>query len=167
MTNLKKLKIKQPMLGMATWRFLATKTTKSKTEKTTKKINVDKIISQSNKNDNKNDTFNEVGVQMINERIRSHLFGPRQPKDPLLIKKAIEHLKKFDLGRRMEKVKDISDIELPKLYGSNLDEHFRYIARQQSAFYHKLMNMFINQTLPRMPENFEHRPGWTKLKQFF
>jgi DNA polymerase gamma 1 len=137
----------------------------------TKNKNVIKsIISTINsKADEKNDSsdaklrISEVGVQMINEKLRSHLFKSKIKKDPNDIRKSQEHLASFNLNNgKLDPIKDIEYIELPKLMGQNIEEHFLNIGRKQLDKYLKLISQFANSDLPSMPKNFNFSPGWTK-----
>ncbi len=107
--------------------------------------------------------FNSCGIQMINEELRSYLFGCKQEKKPADIDKARNHLNKFDLlNKNPEKVKDVANLRLPKLYGANLDEHFTYIGYKQILKYTKLLNSFCASGVPDIPDEFEFQAGWTK-----
>lgn len=61
---------------------------------------------------------NEVGVQMINEDLRSYIFGNKKPNSDENVKRAKEHLKEHNLAdKKVEFLKDVTGIELPKLIG--------------------------------------------------
>lgn len=105
----------------------------------------------------------EVGVQMINEKLRSHLFKEKAIKDPFVVQKSQEHLAHFNLNDgKLDPIKDIDYIELPKLVGHNIEEHFLNIGRKQLDNYLRLISQFANSEIPSMPSNFNFGPGWTK-----
>lgn len=56
----------------------------------------------------------------------------------------------------------VEKLELPKLTGSNIDEHIRNIARQQTEAYSKLMTHFTISGIPEIPAEFAMEPGWVK-----
>ena len=110
--------------------------------------------------------INEVGVQMINEKLRKYLFSLEKTDPHLdLVNKSKTHLEKFGLNKKEPNsfIKDIDHIELPKLKGQNLEEHFQKIGNEQTQKYRKLISLFSSQkSLPKMPTNFCFKAGWTK-----
>jgi DNA polymerase gamma 1 len=137
-------------------------------------ININKLnstlsctnLSSSSHENDKRVRVNEVGVQMINEKLRSYLFGANKSTPPIeLVDKSLKHLNTFDLNtKKLDSfLKDVDNIELPKLRGSNLDEHFKTIGNEQTYEYRKLISIFsANDILPKIPKMFSFKPGWTK-----
>lgn len=107
---------------------------------------------------------NEFGVQMINEKLRSYLFGNKcvdHSQDD--IEKAKKHLKKFDLlGKTTPPLKDVANLKLPKLKGNNIEEHIMIIANTIKNKYYKFFCRLASSDIPEMPTNFEFSPGWTR-----
>lgn len=104
---------------------------------------------------------------MINEKLRSYLFDHKNADDAELIRKAQENLKKFNLGSGdIQAMKDLGDrLELPKLKGKNLSEHFYNIGREQTEVYLKLLSKFGNDYLNdqlKLPKEFVFKAGWTR-----
>ena len=120
-------------------------------------------IAQENENSVR---INEVGVQMINEKLRRYLFGLEKNTSPKeLVEKSRKHLNSFDLNKKQldSFIRDVDNIELPKLRGRNLEEHFKNIGNEQTHVYRKLICSFAaNPTLPKMPTTFHFKSGWTK-----
>jgi DNA polymerase gamma 1 len=109
--------------------------------------------------------ISEVGVQMINDKLRSHLFKNKITKDASIVKKSLEHLAYFNLNDgKLDPIKDIDYIELPKLLGQNIDEHFLTIGRKQVDKYLRLISQFANSEIPPMPKSFNFSNGWTKYE---
>ena len=110
--------------------------------------------------------INEVGVQMINEKLRRYLFGGEKNKPAIeLVEKSRKHLNSFDLNKNPldSFIKDVDNIELPKMRGRNIEEHFETIGNEQTREYRKLISLFSAQdTLPKMPKSFSFKSGWTK-----
>jgi DNA polymerase gamma 1 len=130
-----------------------------------KSISKSKLMSAESLKSNSNDTrrLNPCGIQMVNEDLRSYLFGPKKPKNQTAIDKALDHLNKFDLlNKNTEQISDVKGLKLPELYGTNLDEHFKYIGYKQILKYTKLLNRFCQTELPKLPDKFELQAGWTK-----
>lgn len=111
--------------------------------------------------------INEFGVQMLDEKVRSYLFGKKlQDRDGAKIDVAKEHLEKFDLlGKNVETLKDIDNIEIPKLKGNNIEEHFNVISKQYTEKYRSMLNSFSSSQLPVIPKEFEFTPGWTRYTE--
>lgn len=123
-------------------------------------------LSPSGHENDKRVRINEVGVQMINEKLRSYLFGANKSTAPIeLVDKSLKHLNAFDLNtKKLDSfLNDVDNIELPKLRGSNLDEHFKTIGNEQTYEYRKLISIFsANDTLPKIPNRFSFKSGWNK-----
>jgi DNA polymerase gamma 1 len=108
--------------------------------------------------------INQVGIQMINEKLRHYLFNENVEPDPEKIKIAMTHLTSFELNCKPSAVqKDVDELELPTLRGQNIAEHFTNIGRSQARGYLKLMSKLTNDQLPPMPTKFEFQSGWTRL----
>ncbi len=108
---------------------------------------------------------NEFGIQMIDEKFRSHLFGDAKSIqiDPQAISSAKEHLKKFDLlDKKFDPLRQIDNLELPRLCGSNIEEHFENIGNKLTKNYLKLLSSLSSTNLPKKPDNFVLSPGWTR-----
>ena len=108
--------------------------------------------------------INELGIQMINEKLRQYLFRDEvNLSDSELVQKAQEHLKMFNLQNKKSDIqKEISDFELPRLGGKNIEEHFINIARKQTNEYLKLISKLTNNNIPEIPSMFQLTTGWTK-----
>ena len=58
---------------------------------------------------------NEFGVQMINEKYRSLIFGEKKEKNDNDIEKAKKHLQSFELdNKKVEILNEFQDFEMPK-----------------------------------------------------
>jgi hypothetical protein len=124
-----------------------------------------KIASALNQNEPTKARHNEVGIQMISENLREYLFGERKPVNKENIEKARDHLKQFNLlEKNTDQIKDITNnIKLPKLYGANLDEHFKHIAGKYTDKYVKIISKLCStQDLPKMPTKYNFSSGWTR-----
>ena len=117
-------------------------------------------------NGTKTPNINEFGVQMINESLRSYLFGNKFTQlDSNAIAKAKMHLKKFDLlGKDVELIKEVDNLKLPRLMGLNIDDHFKIIANSIKNKYFKLLCSLASSDIPKMPDEFEFSAGWTRYE---
>lgn len=116
------------------------------------------------RNSSQPQNFNEFGVQMLDEKTRSYLFGKKShDQDDSKIAMAKEHLKKFDLlGKDVDTLKYINSLDLPKLKGKNIEEHFNVISKLYTEKYRSLLNSFSSSQLPHIPKEFQFTPGWTR-----
>ena len=107
---------------------------------------------------------NIVGIQMLPEILRHKIFGGCAKSSVDEAKRlAIEkHLKKHDLLGKKTSVQESVDFPLPPLYGSNIDEHFRTIAVQQTLPYRVQAEQLASASLPPQPNQWILREGWTK-----
>jgi DNA polymerase gamma 1 len=109
--------------------------------------------------------INPLGIQMLSSKLHEQLFS--SVGEPVYsdenIEKSKVHLKQFELGlNNSEKLDDI-ELDLPKLEGKNLNEHFETIARQQSEPYVDLIHQLIQADIPQQPTQWKYVKGWTKF----
>jgi hypothetical protein len=107
---------------------------------------------------------NEFGVQMINEKLRSYLFGEKSVElNQEEIENAKKQLGKFDLlGKEIPPLKDVDNLKLPRLKGKNIEDHVMVIASNINNKYYKLFCLLASSQIPEMPKNFVFKPGWSK-----
>lgn len=115
--------------------------------------------------------FNEMKIQMLPQKLQRQIFKPSLSVTDSEsfgnnisenIQACIEKLKKFDLWDKNNEVLPDVDLSLPPLKGENLDAHFRNIAIEQSAEYFDALVELSTSELPRKPEKWEKKIGWTK-----
>ncbi|XP_013395097.1 DNA polymerase subunit gamma-1 isoform X2 [Lingula anatina] len=73
-----------------------------------------------------------------------------------------KHLKSHDLWDKETTVVPEVNFDLPKLYGSNIDEHFKIIAEKQCAGYRKKADILTTGSLPYKPQTWAETQGWTR-----
>ena len=110
--------------------------------------------------------YNALDIQMLSKSLHEQVFGPHQNDvDNKSISKSVEHLTKHDLhGRAKSLIPDV-DFKLPPLRGSNIEEHFEIIAREQTASYFEMAERLSRVCLPSRPNEWSFEPGWTKYCQ--
>ena len=94
--------------------------------------------------------FNEVGIQMLPERLRNQLFKSERtgkPKDDILRIYEDLHKRNCDLDRKVVQKPDVN-LTLPDLKGGNLDEHLRLITAESFLPYFELGNELSSCSLP-------------------
>lgn len=108
--------------------------------------------------------FNEIGIQMISEKWRSILFGKKRQNNEEFVNKIKKNLENFGLNTNSSNnFQQIPEgLQIPKLFGANLDEHFKIIASQQSDKYVRIISNLIASEIPTMPKNWSFKQGWTR-----
>ncbi|XP_066950495.1 DNA polymerase subunit gamma-1 isoform X1 [Macrobrachium rosenbergii] len=111
---------------------------------------------------------NCLGIQMLSSSLFNQIFGkippkqPREQQEDFLRSKM--HLEDQSLWGKEPSVLPESDFRIPSIEGSNLEEHFCYIAEEQCKPYKELLNKLIQGTLPSFPDHWQFTPGWTQYK---
>ena len=82
--------------------------------------------------------------------------------DSEMVKKCQQHLEVHNLWKKSGTALPEVEFELPPLLGSNIDEHFRNIAEEQSRPYFEKAQMLAELTLSAIPDEWSYSPGWTK-----
>lgn len=100
---------------------------------------------------------------MLSSSLHAQVFrGKMDTYDPTTIKKCQEHLTAHSLWKKSGTVLPELEFELPPQLGSNIDEHFRNIAEQQSRPYFEKAKLLAELRLPAIPNEWCFSPGWTK-----
>lgn len=103
---------------------------------------------------------------MLSEALHRQVFpGVEYEQNSTAIEKCIYHLKEHSLWGKSKSVLPDVNMSLPKLLGSNIDEHFKTIARQQSKPYFELSEQLSSTILPPMPEEWAFVSGWSKYNK--
>ncbi|CAH2055923.1 unnamed protein product, partial [Iphiclides podalirius] len=100
---------------------------------------------------------------MVSQNIYDQLFktSPR-PVDPNVIKSCQNNLIKHGINyKEFCNLPDVN-INLPKLEGQNIEEHFYNIGENQSAPYRNLLNILAKSNLPPLPKKWTRIQGWCK-----
>lgn len=109
--------------------------------------------------------FNPLEIQMLSEQLHQQVFrGKSERYDAEVVQKCTEHLTKHDLWGKAGSLLEDVDFKLPPLLGSNIDEHFREIAEEQSKPYFEKAQWLAESNLSVMPEEWSFSPGWTKYE---
>ncbi|XP_069767303.1 DNA polymerase subunit gamma-1 isoform X2 [Narcine bancroftii] len=107
--------------------------------------------------------MNPLNIQMLSNGLHKQIFGDVQAEaSDEAIQKSIEHLKYHNLWDKETHILPDVELQLPRLYGSNIDEHFRTLAQKQSFPYLEAANELVRYDLPEMPMEWTWAIGWTK-----
>ena len=100
---------------------------------------------------------------MLSTELHSQVFyGKSEAYDSETVKTCQQHLGVHNLWSKTGSVLPDVDFQLPPLQGSNIDEHFRTIAEEQSTPYFEKAQMLAETTLSAIPDEWNFSPGWTK-----
>lgn len=107
--------------------------------------------------------LNPLNIQMLSRNLHKQIFRGVEPgyrEDDVL--RSIQHLQKHQLwGKETSPLPDV-ELKLPKMYGTNIDEHFRTLAKTQSLPYLEAANKLQLADLPPMPQEWNWEVGWTR-----
>ncbi|NXP70989.1 DPOG1 polymerase, partial [Ramphastos sulfuratus] len=106
--------------------------------------------------------MNPLNIQMLSKTLHEQIFrGARVHYSAAEIQKSMKHLQQHDLwGKETSTLPDV-DLQLPHMYGDNIDEHFRLLAQKQSLPYLEAANELLQCELPSMPTQWAWQLGWT------
>lgn len=107
--------------------------------------------------------MNPLNIQMLSRTLHEQIFrGAQVHHSSTDIQRSVEHLQRHDLwGKETSTLPDV-DLRLPRMYGNNIDEHFRLLAQKQSLPYLEAANALLRCELPPVPEQWAWQLGWTR-----
>ncbi|EPB85093.1 hypothetical protein HMPREF1544_08145 [Mucor circinelloides 1006PhL] len=115
--------------------------------------------------------INPAHVQLLSPSLQSQLFQPYlstsiEKSEETLIKEAYaqEHLTLQEIWGKKNEINTPIDVQLPKLLGANLEEHFMRIGLEQAVPYLDQCEQLTKINLPDMPKVWKKTSGWTRYK---
>ncbi|XP_064484440.1 DNA polymerase subunit gamma-1-like [Ornithodoros turicata] len=104
-----------------------------------------------------------IGIQLLSLDLHKQVFGESTSSpDPKSVERSIDHLQDQGLwGHKTSVVPDVS-FQLPKLLGSNLDEHFTKLGERYACDYRVSAEKLADSQLPPLPRQWVFARGWTK-----
>ncbi|XP_071610428.1 DNA polymerase subunit gamma-1 [Heliangelus exortis] len=107
--------------------------------------------------------MNPLNIQMLSRTLHEQIFrGAQVHYSAEEIQRSVKHLQHHDLwGKETSTLPDV-DLQLPRMYGDNIDEHFRLLAQKQSLPYLEAANELLQCELPPMPTQWAWQLGWTR-----
>lgn len=116
---------------------------------------------------------NPVNIQMLPDVLYEQLFR-YSGEEVLQCEESIlgaikDHFKNHDLLSKItekpsSKLDDVN-LELPRMQGGNIDEHFARIAEEQAAPYKQQADWLASKDLPALPHKWAYSAGWTKYNK--
>lgn len=107
--------------------------------------------------------MNPLGIQMLSKGLHEQIFRGAQVRfSEEDIQKSVEHLQKHDLwGKETSTIPDV-ELQLPRMYGANIDEHFCRLAQAQNLPYLEAAKELIQREMPPRPTEWAWEVGWTR-----
>lgn len=115
---------------------------------------------------NGEERYGPNGIQMLSKYLHKQIFGKTasQQWDAACIERSCKELERHGLkGKDIPSLEDVK-LDLPSLYGDNVDDHFYWIASQQCEPYVKLINQMLEVKLPPTPTEWSMTEGWTRYE---
>ncbi|XP_068954672.1 DNA polymerase subunit gamma-1 [Petaurus breviceps papuanus] len=108
---------------------------------------------------------NALHIQMLSRGLHEQIFGqPELQPSKEAIRQSVEHLQKHGLwGQETSALPDV-ELRLPRLYGEDLDQHFRILAQKQSLPYLEAAHELLQAELPPLPKKWAWKEGWTRYE---
>lgn len=106
---------------------------------------------------------NPLNIQMLSVNLHQQIFRGAEPVyEEENVQRSIGHLERHELwGKEAALLPDV-ELELPHMYGDNIDEHFRILAQKQSLPYLEAASLLQLSQLPTMPQSWAWEVGWTR-----
>ena len=114
-------------------------------------------------------TINEVGIQYLSRHLKHQIYPsdtntktskPLSVYDKIKINLSQQYLDKFNLLNKKTNITDPITLDLPKLHGKTLNEHFIRLALNDVSPYLNFAGMHSSIDLPARPKNWLLKPGW-------
>ncbi|KAM7010472.1 DNA polymerase subunit gamma-1 isoform 1-T1 [Passerculus sandwichensis] len=107
--------------------------------------------------------MNPLNIQMLSRSLHEQIFrGARVRYSAEEVRRSVRHLQQHGLwGRDTSTLPDV-ELRLPRMYGRDIDEHFRLLAQKQSLPYLEAAEELLRCQLPPLPERWAWRLGWTR-----
>lgn len=109
--------------------------------------------------------LNPLNIQMLSKNLHEQIFRGLEPEySQSHVERSIKHLQKHKLwGKETSLLPDV-ELKLPRMYGENIDEHFRILAQKQSLPYLEAATKLHLADLPPMPQEWNFEIGWTRYE---
>lgn len=122
-------------------------------------------FSCSNVNCNK-ERIGPNGIQMLSKFLHEQIFGGADNVqwDPASVEESQQELARHGLSDKKVSLLEDVQLQLPSLYGNNINDHFYQIASQQLEPYMKLINNMLGAQLPPSPSEWSMAEGWTRYE---
>lgn len=108
-----------------------------------------------------------LDIQMLSKYLHKQIFRNSTKNKTELNEKQYRiiqnHLARFGLWGKSTTESQNVNLQLPHLYGRNLDEHFRHIAQEQVKPYLSLTQQLVAGKVPPLPKKWSYQEGMIPL----
>ncbi|XP_051690182.2 DNA polymerase subunit gamma-1 isoform X2 [Oryctolagus cuniculus] len=107
--------------------------------------------------------YNALHIQMLSRGLHEQIFGRGgEMPEEAAVRRSVQHLQEHGLwGQPATPLPDV-ELRLPRLYGDNLEQHFRLLAQKQSLPYLEAADSLLRAQLPPQPTSWAWAEGWTR-----
>uniref|UniRef100_A0A665VII3 DNA polymerase subunit gamma-1 n=1 Tax=Echeneis naucrates TaxID=173247 RepID=A0A665VII3_ECHNA len=106
--------------------------------------------------------MNPLNIQMLSKNLHKQIFRGVEPEyKEEDVERSIKHLKTHQLWGKETSLLPDMELKLPRMFGDNIDEHFRILAQNQSLPYLVAAISLQRAELPPMPQEWSWDVGWT------
>ncbi|XP_067357780.1 DNA polymerase subunit gamma-1 isoform X2 [Channa argus] len=107
--------------------------------------------------------LNPLNIQMLSRNLHEQIFRGLNPEYRQEdVERSIGHLQKHKLWGKETSLLPNVNLKLPQMYGKNIDEHFRFLAQNQSLPYLDSASKMQQAELLPMPRVWSWEVGWTR-----
>ncbi|XP_019749565.1 DNA polymerase subunit gamma-1 isoform X3 [Hippocampus comes] len=107
--------------------------------------------------------LNPLNIQMLSRNLHEQIFRGLVPEyREEDVERSVRHLQKHQLWGKETALLQEVELKLPKMYGDNIDEHFRVLAQKQSLPYLEAAAELQQADLPPLPQEWTWQVGWTR-----
>ncbi|NXT09154.1 DPOG1 polymerase, partial [Prunella fulvescens] len=107
--------------------------------------------------------MNPLNIQMLSRSLHEQIFRGAQVRySAEAVRRSVRHLQRHELwGKETSTLPDVH-LQLPRMYGDNIDQHFRLLAQKQSLPYLEAAEELLRCQLPPRPQRWAWRLGWSR-----
>uniref|UniRef100_A0A8C7CWS3 DNA polymerase subunit gamma-1 n=1 Tax=Oncorhynchus kisutch TaxID=8019 RepID=A0A8C7CWS3_ONCKI len=107
--------------------------------------------------------LNPLNIQMLSQNLHEQIFrGAEQEYEDEKVERSIRHLQRHQLWGKEASLLPGVELQLPHMYGENINDHFRLLAQKQSLPYLEAASKLQQAPLPPMPQDWVWEVGWMR-----
>uniref|UniRef100_A0A8C7TVF8 DNA polymerase subunit gamma-1 n=1 Tax=Oncorhynchus mykiss TaxID=8022 RepID=A0A8C7TVF8_ONCMY len=107
--------------------------------------------------------LNPLNIQMLSQNLHEQIFrGAEQEYEDEKVERSIRHLQRHQLWGKEASLLPGVELQLPHMYGENINGHFRLLAQKQSLPYLEAASKLQQAPLPPMPQDWVWEVGWMR-----
>uniref|UniRef100_A0A674EIB6 DNA polymerase subunit gamma-1 n=1 Tax=Salmo trutta TaxID=8032 RepID=A0A674EIB6_SALTR len=107
--------------------------------------------------------LNPLNIQMLSQNLHEQIFrGAEQEYEDEKVERSIRHLQRHQLWGKEASLLPGVELQLPHMYGEDINGHFRLLAQKQSLPYLEAASKLQQAPLPPMPRDWVWEVGWMR-----